>query len=182
VFLAIHFVMVVLCIQQGTTVTDSTIYPFYVMLGNPHVCGGTLLSLNPPKVLTAAHCVLGSPHPSTYINSKQRNPYFVGYGHADRRQQRMISVVDWTIHPTYEDGDANKPTDRPPQYDVAILTLASPLAPSKYVAIATIGSPSPDRHNPHLEGTDIFQTPPIKAGTFGGGLILITLSSFFFSD
>ncbi|SAL98243.1 hypothetical protein [Absidia glauca] len=144
--------MVVSCIQQGTTVTDSTIYPFYVMLGNPHVCGGTLLSLNPPKVLTAAHCVLGSPHPSIYINAKQKNPYFVGYGHADRRQQRMISVVDWTIHPTYEDGDANKPTDRPPQYDVAILTLASPLAPSKYVAIATIGSPSPDRHIPHLEG------------------------------
>ncbi|KAI8333578.1 trypsin-like cysteine/serine peptidase domain-containing protein [Chlamydoabsidia padenii] len=121
------------------------------MLGNPHVCGGTLLSLNPPQVLTAAHCVLGSPHPSTFINAKQRNPYFVGYGNADRRQQRMMNVVDWVIHPAYDEGDADKPTDRPQEYDVAILTLASALAPSKYVTKAAIGSPDPSDRR--LKGT-----------------------------
>ncbi|CAO3579416.1 unnamed protein product [Absidia cylindrospora] len=149
--------MPVTCIQEGITVTDSTFYPFYVMLGNPHVCGGTLLSLNPPKVMTAAHCVMDSPHPSELIAKKQKNPYFVGYSHADRRQQRLMSIVDWVIHPAYDHPDKNGDHQHPQEYDIAILTLASPLAPSKYVSKASIWSPAlldrPDRHDSHLEGT-----------------------------
>ncbi|KAI8393996.1 trypsin-like cysteine/serine peptidase domain-containing protein [Radiomyces spectabilis] len=95
------------------------------MLGNPHVCGGIILSLDPAIILTAAHCVVDAPHPSTL----SKNPYFVGYGHIERSYQYTAAVKDWMIHPKYR--QQNNDTDM--HYDVAILRLATPLTESANV-------------------------------------------------
>ncbi|KAI8070797.1 trypsin-like cysteine/serine peptidase domain-containing protein [Gongronella butleri] len=111
---------VVHAIENGTSVTDPQMYPFYVMIGNPHLCGGLILSFDPAYIMTAAHCVMGSTHPKALAAAGEANPYFVGYGHIDRRQQHNVAIVDWRIHPQYE-------ATQTPEFDVAVLTLEHPL-------------------------------------------------------
>ncbi|KAI9336657.1 trypsin-like cysteine/serine peptidase domain-containing protein [Pilaira anomala] len=97
------------------------------MIGNPHICGGTLLSYDPPFVLTAAHCVADAGlQPSNF--SKQENPYFVNYYNAHRDKQKSISILDWTIHPKY---NVSGTVDL--NYDVAIVQLATSLKRSSKV-------------------------------------------------
>lgn len=45
------------CMSGGMTVETSEKYPFSVTLTNPILCGGSIISLNPPWILTAAHCI-----------------------------------------------------------------------------------------------------------------------------
>ncbi|KAI8139722.1 trypsin-like cysteine/serine peptidase domain-containing protein [Fennellomyces sp. T-0311] len=112
----------VYAIQDGEEVTDPSAYPFYVMLGNPHVCGGIIISFNPAIILTAAHCVADAPHPLTLPH----NPYFVGYGHTNRKHQTINPIVDWVVHPEYENsrGQINM------HHDLAIVKLQKSLKPS----------------------------------------------------
>lgn len=111
-------------IQSGSDVDDPTLYPFYVMLGNPHVCGGVLLSLNPAIVLTAAHCVADAPHPFTI----EKNPYFAAYSHIDRKKQKINAIDDWVVHPNY-----NISNNVDMHYDLALVKLKDPLKQSDRV-------------------------------------------------
>ncbi|KAI8883326.1 trypsin-like serine protease, partial [Backusella circina FSU 941] len=91
------------------------------MLGNPHICGGALLSYDPAYVLTAAHCVADAPsHPTDH--SGDDNPYFVGYYDTNRQHQRTMRMADWVIHPSYNNSNT---VDM--NYDVAVVKLESPL-------------------------------------------------------
>ena len=119
-------------IQDGEEVADPSAYPFYVMLGNPHVCGGIIISYNPAIILTAAHCVIDAPHPLTLAN----NPYFVGYGHADRKHQTINAIADWVVHPDYQNGHGEVDMHR----DVAIVKLQSPLTPSAQISRVALWS------------------------------------------
>lgn len=127
ILLLFYIFNVASCIQYGTDVLEINQYPFYIMIGNPHICGGTLLSYDPPFVLTAAHCVADAGlQPSNF--SKQENPYFVNYYNAHRDKQKSISILDWTIHPKYNvSGTVNL------NYDVAIVQLATSLKRSSKV-------------------------------------------------
>ncbi|OAD66405.1 hypothetical protein PHYBLDRAFT_152477 [Phycomyces blakesleeanus NRRL 1555(-)] len=132
----------VLAIQNGTSVSSSQAFPFYVMLGNPHICGGMIISFDPPIILTAAHCVADSPHPSTFTD--RPNPYFVGYGHKDRKHQKIGSISDWKVHPSYQP----KPTDEPDMhYDTALVWLSEPLKPSTNVDRIALWSPTMNLDN-----------------------------------
>ncbi|KAG1460141.1 hypothetical protein G6F56_006015 [Rhizopus delemar] len=89
------------------------------MLGNPHLCGGTLLSYDPAFVLTAAHCV---------ADALPDHSSFVSYHDVKRAHQKKVGVSSWSIHPLY-----NVSLTINPSYDVAIIRLDQPLAPSRRV-------------------------------------------------
>ncbi|KAG0165908.1 Tryptase alpha/beta-1 [Apophysomyces sp. BC1034] len=120
---------------------DPGFYPFYVMVGNPHVCGGMVVSLDPPTIITAAHCVAGA-GPS--------NSYFIGYGDTDRRRHVINPIVDWTIHPLYQ---TNNTVDM--RYDVAIVRLKDPFGTNRHVSRVAIWPP----HTP---------LPPFPRGSLMG--------------
>lgn len=122
-------------IQNGQEVTLQYRYPFYVMIGNPHVCGGTLISYDPALVLTAAHCVDAPIHPTEY--AKGKSPYFVLYNDIHRDKQRPMAIVDWHIHPLY-----NVSGSVDIKYDVAIVRLESPLKKSARVKRVPFWSPN----------------------------------------
>ncbi|KAI9310942.1 trypsin-like cysteine/serine peptidase domain-containing protein [Dichotomocladium elegans] len=126
-------VIPVAAIHTGETTTDPTKYPFYAMLGNPHVCGGIFLSLNPPIILTAAHCVADAPHPSTL---SKKNPYFVGYSHVDRRKQKTQAIVDWVIHPDYYDKSSHGAIDM--HHDIALIKLAQPITDEPFDRVSRV--------------------------------------------
>lgn len=132
----LFLISIVSCVQYGTDVLDINQYPFYIMIGNPHICGGTLLSYDPPLVLTAAHCVADADRkPSDY--PKDKNPYFVNYYHAHRDKQKSIAIANWTIHPLY-----NVSATVNMNYDVAIVQLETPLRKSTRVKRVPLWSPS----------------------------------------
>lgn len=117
---------IVVAIQNGTTIDDPAFYPYYVMLGNPHVCGGILISLNPAIVLTAAHCVADALHP----NASEPNPYFAGYQHVDRKKHKLNPIQDWVVHPRYLDHHNNPDM----HYDIALVKLKYALDKSNKVS------------------------------------------------
>ncbi|KAI8364033.1 trypsin-like cysteine/serine peptidase domain-containing protein [Choanephora cucurbitarum] len=94
------------------------------MIGNPHVCGGTLISYDPAYILTAAHCVDAPEHPKSF--GQGSSPYFVLYDDIHRKEQKAIAIVDWDIHPLY-----NKTGEVDIRYDAAIVKLELPLRPSQ---------------------------------------------------
>lgn len=135
--LTLHLITlnVVTCIQYGTTVLDIKQYPYYIMIGNPHICGGSLLSYDPPLVLTAAHCIAdATSKPSDY--AKEKNPYFVSYYDVHRDKQKSIGIEDWVIHPLY-----NVSSVVNMNYDVAIVQLDTPLRKSAKVKRVPLWSP-----------------------------------------
>ncbi|KAL7319010.1 hypothetical protein PS15m_002185 [Mucor circinelloides] len=122
-------------VQLGQDVTNPNKYPFYIMIGNPHVCGGTLISYDPPLILTAAHCVDAPIHPTQF--TKDKNPYFALYNDIHRDKQKAMAIVDWTIHPLYNvSGTLNV------RYDAAIIQLESPLRKSARTKRVPFWSPS----------------------------------------
>ncbi|GAN03958.1 hypothetical protein MAM1_0052c03414 [Mucor ambiguus] len=105
------------------------------MIGNPHVCGGTLISYDPPLILTAAHCLDAPIHPTQL--TKDKNPYFALYNDIHRDKQKAMAIVDWTIHPLYNvSGTLNV------RYDAAIIQLESPLRKSARIKRVPFWSPS----------------------------------------
>lgn len=105
------------------------------MIGNPHICGGTLISYDPALVLTAAHCVDAPVHPTNY--SREKNPYFAQYNDIHRDKQRAVAIIDWNIHPLYNvSGNINI------KYDAAIVQLANPLKKSVKIKRAALWSPT----------------------------------------
>ncbi|KAI8082654.1 trypsin-like cysteine/serine peptidase domain-containing protein [Gilbertella persicaria] len=140
----------VVAIQNGIRVTDQNKYPYYVMIGNPHVCGGTLLSYDPAYILTAAHCVDAPVHPTSYVRDK--NPYFALYNNIHRTHQKATAIVDWAIHPLY-----NISGNIDIRYDAAIVKLASPLMPSKRIKRVPFWTPA------------IASKPPTQAEMIGFG-------------
>lgn len=143
VFLLTIIIPSVVAIYNGTTVTDPTIYPFFVMLGNPHVCGGVIISYNPPIVLTAAHCVADAHHPST-LPLGASNPYFAGFRGTDRRKHKINRIVDWVIHPSYMDvrGEIDM------HYDIALIKLHVPIEPSSSVSRVALWPEQEELINP----------------------------------
>ncbi|KAG0741579.1 hypothetical protein G6F57_010929 [Rhizopus arrhizus] len=105
------------------------------MIGNPHLCGGTLLSYNPAFVLTAAHCVADTASPQ-----HSKNRYFVSYRDTQHSYQKMASIADWTIHPLY-----NVSSIINSSYDVAIIELENSLIPSRQVHRVPLWSSDMDR-------------------------------------
>jgi hypothetical protein len=127
------FVNHVFGVQNGQDVLVQNRYPFYVMIGNPHVCGGTLISYDPAFVLTAAHCIDAPIHPTEY--AKGKSPYFALYNDIHRDKQKTVAIVDWHIHPLYNvSGNINV------EYDTAIVRLETPLKRSTRVKRAPFWS------------------------------------------
>ncbi|MCJ1447078.1 MAG: hypothetical protein MMC23_007587 [Stictis urceolatum] len=108
-------------IVGGTVVSSSSTYPFIANLqeSGSFICGGTILSTT--KILTAAHCAVdGSATSFKFrVGSLQYNS-----------GGTLVSVKSKIVHPKY---DANTV-----DYDVAVLTLATPLTFSSTVAAATL--------------------------------------------
>ncbi|KAG2185859.1 hypothetical protein INT43_002297, partial [Umbelopsis isabellina] len=126
----------VIAIQNGSAVKDSTLYPYFVDIGNPHVCGGAFLSLEPEAwVLTAAHCVADGklPIPSP-------NPYYVSYGDVSRSNQKIAAIADWKVHPKYQ--RSNDDDDPDMHYDVALVKLTHPVKKSTTVSRIAIAKTS----------------------------------------
>ncbi|KAI9283612.1 trypsin-like cysteine/serine peptidase domain-containing protein [Umbelopsis sp. AD052] len=116
----------VYAIQNGTAVKDSTLYPYFVTIGNPHVCGGAFLSLEPEAwVLTAAHCVYDAPLPPP-----SPNPYFASFGDVSRQDQHIEAITDWIVHPEYVTSSGD--TDM--RYDLALVKLKHPVKASSTVS------------------------------------------------
>ncbi|CAO3643774.1 unnamed protein product [Cunninghamella blakesleeana] len=122
--------------QEGEIISDDSLYPFFTIIHitsitkdnklNPLICGGSIINLNPPIVITAAHCLMNSPHPSTFIKNTQKNPHYAGYGHTDKKQHIINPIIDWQTHPKYNT------TIKDPKYDVAIIYLKDPIVRSNY--------------------------------------------------
>ncbi|KAI7869556.1 trypsin-like cysteine/serine peptidase domain-containing protein [Spinellus fusiger] len=133
--------MKVSAIQNGMFVPDPETYPFYAMLGSPHICGSMILSLDPAILLTAAHCVIDAPHPSTLHDKK--NPYFVGYGHTERKKQKIATIVDWAVHPSYQPAVLGE-VDM--HYDTALVWLSKPIEASSGTSRIALWSPERSVH------------------------------------
>ncbi|KAI7902586.1 trypsin-like cysteine/serine peptidase domain-containing protein [Cokeromyces recurvatus] len=91
------------------------------MIGNPHLCGGTLISYDPAYVFTAAHCLLDATEDITNYFAVVDN--------------KTIAIADYIIHPYY-----NRSVENELVFDAAIIRLASPLVRSSTISHATFWS------------------------------------------
>ncbi|MCJ1323548.1 hypothetical protein MMC10_000209 [Thelotrema lepadinum] len=108
-------------IVGGTTVGSATTYPFIANLqeSGSFICGGTILSTT--KILTAAHCAV--------VASASQFRFRVGtltYNSGGT----LVSVASKAVHPKYNANTVD--------YDVAVMTLATPLTFSSTIAAAKL--------------------------------------------
>ncbi|KAI9014375.1 trypsin-like cysteine/serine peptidase domain-containing protein [Phycomyces nitens] len=137
----------VLAMANGISVLESTEYPFSVMITKPVMCGGALISLNPPWILTAAHCISNftSGLPDRTVNA-------VAYGSPNTSNIKYASILKAVPHPRYNtqlDPNALPSQDdrdsHTMHYDIGLVQLTRPILAGPNVdRIALWGSTEPD--------------------------------------
>jgi secreted trypsin-like serine protease len=174
----------------GVEAKSSTQYPFSVTLTDPILCGGSIISLDPPWILTAAHCV-----ESYHQNDKPS----VMYGNRNFTKQSVATIKRTVMHPLYLTSaqlerqvytlDKN---DLIP-YDIALIELTEPLIESDHVKripilindtltvqeAETIGMGYTGISQPHaelLQSTfcNLSNTETLKSNNFNHSTILVT--------
>ena len=108
-------------IVGGTTVSDPTTYPFIANMqeNGGFICGGTILSRT--KILTAGHCAVDA-SASAFSFRVGSLKYNSG--------GTVVKVSKKAVHPKYNANTVD--------YDVAVLTLSTPLTFSSTIAAATL--------------------------------------------
>ncbi|KAI7906803.1 trypsin-like cysteine/serine peptidase domain-containing protein [Cokeromyces recurvatus] len=128
-----YLISTAIAISGGSTVEKSRQYPFFVTLTSPTLCGGSIISLDPPWILTAAHCM-------ERLNIEHPNECVVAYGNRHSSLQTYTTVKRAIPHPLYLSTQQQAqhqvfPTDRTNfiPYDIGLLELNEPLEASLYV-------------------------------------------------
>lgn len=128
----------------------STPWQVALVIGGASLCGGSLISAT--WVLTAAHCVAGSPNPRV----------FAGISNLPARTAaNELSVVRTIVHPQY---DPNSYTA-----DLALIELAQPITPSGEVRIVALPTGQDPQSWP-AAGTSALVSG-WGATSFGGGSV-----------
>lgn len=89
-------------------------FPFIVMiyneLNNDPCCGGSIISLNPPTILTAGHC---------YANCREPTKVVIGCSGAycTNSEATQYDISSWLVHPLFSAATAD--------YDIALIYLTS---------------------------------------------------------
>jgi hypothetical protein len=122
--LILYQVIPVIGISGGRAVDSSVEYPFAVKLTNPVLCGGSIISLNPPWILTAAHCLQG-------IQDSPQNDPTVVYGSAYSGEQKYATIKLAIVHPLSRSAEQigsplSDDLDTVP-YDIGLLQLKEAL-------------------------------------------------------
>lgn len=129
-YLLLLFPMATLAISGGYSVQSSEKYPFSVTLTNPILCGGSIISLDPPWILTAAHCI------ENLVVTGTIQDYSIAYGDKDFDQQSYAAVKKAVLHPLYitttsQQLQADRTESVP--YDIGLIQLESPLVATSVV-------------------------------------------------
>jgi secreted trypsin-like serine protease len=118
-----------LAISGGHPAQSSKKYPFSVTLTSPILCGGSIISLDPPWILTAAHCI------ENLIVRETEQDYSIAYGDKDFAQQSYAAAKKTVLHPLYTTSHQVRSADRTESvpYDIGLIQLASPLKSNSVV-------------------------------------------------
>ncbi|KAI8391255.1 trypsin-like cysteine/serine peptidase domain-containing protein [Radiomyces spectabilis] len=98
------------------------------MFLQPSLCGGSLISLDPAWILTAAHCIKDYPNldPSIMIDA-------VAYGNSNVSSLQFASIRRTIVHPKYME-KLNTTT----KYDIGLVELTAPLKQTASVSRAAL--------------------------------------------
>ncbi|KAG2228941.1 hypothetical protein INT48_001516, partial [Thamnidium elegans] len=131
--LSILFPYFVCAISGGNSAESSKSYPFSVTLTNPILCGGSIISLDPPWVLTAAHCIED-------FNISDEVSASVAYGSRQFSDLLYTQIKRVIPHPLYVPSSiqlkaqvyATDKTDQVP-YDIGLIELTQPFVETDHV-------------------------------------------------
>lgn len=146
----------IIAISGGSAVQSSKQYPFSVTLTNPILCGGSIISLNPPWILTAAHCI-----ESFKLDEEDSS---LAYGSRNFSQLSYARIKQVVSHPMYMSAAQLKTqvytmdgVEIAP-YDIALVQLTEPLVSSKYVNRIRLDEPFSDDNNNNTANSMLAKT------------------------